>query len=134
MLEMNRYHGRVAGIAILLAAALTFATHSVSAQVDSTFATPGASGWSPFTAVEQQQLALTDNQLLQLREIDAKLEGQYKALGIEPWTNTAFAPLNRERNALIRGVLTEQQYDQWVRTLGPVPKVPPTIMPPDTTD
>ncbi len=88
-------------------------------------------GWAPFTAVEQQQLTLTDNQLLQLREIDAKLEDQYKALGIEPWTNTAFPALNKKRNELIRGVLTEQQYRQWARSLGPVPAVPPTIMPPE---
>ncbi len=91
---------------------------------------PGSHGWSNFTTVERDQLDLTDEQLIKLRDMDTKFSPDYNALGIEPWKNEKFPALNQMRDKAIRAILTPEQYAQWADPTGKViPPVPATEAP-----
>lgn len=90
---------------------------------------PGAMGWSAFTQADQHNLELTDEQLLQLKKVDAGLESKYNSMGIEPWTSDKFPELNRQRIQAVQDILSPVQYQLWARPTTPVPATPPTIIP-----
>ncbi len=91
---------------------------------------PGSHGWANFTTVERDQLDLTDDQLIKLRDMDTKFTPDYNALGIEPWKNEKFPALNQKRDKAIRDILTPEQYTQWADPSGKViPPVPATEAP-----
>lgn len=101
-------------------------------SVQDSLPTPGAMGWAAFTQADKRDLELSDAQLVKLKDMDTRFEEEYKAMGIEPWTNDKFPELNRKRNQAIQDVLNPEQYQQWARPTKPVPTNPPTIMPETT--
>lgn len=110
-----------------MALSLFFTCTMLMAQSDSTRMTtrtntrtqPGTTGtnrgWTMFDAQNTRTYDLQNDQLQRLQDVDTKYQGQYKALGTQPWTNAGYGTLNDQRNADVRSILTPAQYDSWIK-------------------
>jgi hypothetical protein len=72
-----------------------------------------STGWVLFNGKIAQDLNIPEDKLQQLRDVDAKYQKDYAALGNEPTRNPGYADLTARRDADIKALLSTDEYARW---------------------
>jgi hypothetical protein len=94
-------------------------------------APPPTPGWVFFDDLVRSRLTLSEDQMKRLLVVDEDYRERYSALGLQPWVHQGYGPLTDQREREIRGVLSPEQYKQWIVDYGGdrSPQAPPTAVP-----
>lgn len=88
-------------------------------------------GWSFFQDTLRHHLRLSEDQYKRLLVVDEDYRQRYVALGAQPWVHQGYGTLTDAREREIKGILSSEQYAQWMETFGGdrSPGAPPTAPP-----
>jgi hypothetical protein len=74
---------------------------------------PQHQGWQRFDERTSAELELREDQQERLRDIDARYDREFQALGEDPMANPRYNELNERRNEEVREILDEEQFERW---------------------
>ncbi|HEY0978141.1 MAG TPA: hypothetical protein VGE21_11790 [Flavobacteriales bacterium] len=122
--------GAMLSIAILLAT-LVLTPSSSLAQSGQQRLRSSEKGWSFFQDTLRDRLRLSEDQYKRLLVVDEDYRQRYVALGTQPWVHQGYGQLTDAREREIKGILSSEQYAQWMEAFGGdrMPGAPPTAPP-----
>lgn len=89
----------------------------------------GDRGWVMFDDRVGADLGIDNATLQRLREVDARYEKDYAALGETPYTHRDYRILSDRRSMDVKGILTADQYKRWSQQYNRMPATRNQAMP-----
>lgn len=114
---------------VAFATAQTPANPSMPGTVSPNSPQTASPGWMWFDDKTSSAMNLDQATMDKLRAVDETYRQRYTALGTTPWSADGYNSLTGKREAEIKGILTAQQYDQWITNYGsqrPMGTIAPT--------
>lgn len=91
-------------------------------QPTKTAPTPPQQGWMWWDDTHGRDMNIAVDRMKELQAVDQRYRSQYDALGPTPWTSPNYQTLTESRNKELEGILTPEQYREYLRRSTPATK------------